>query len=221
MSAHVFIVSSRRLYRDALADALGRRGVQIVGTGSSVERAAARTGTAVVVVDLPLREGLLATKRLRQQKSPAKVLLLGVPETAGPVIACAEAGVAGYLPDDSSFDDLVAAIESVACGETLCPPRVVASLFSRLAALAARRLPTGPRQLTRREMQVLDLIEQGLSNKEIAQYLCIELQTVKNHVHNILRKLDVHRRDEAVARASGESGVDWLGESRARSSAMT
>jgi DNA-binding NarL/FixJ family response regulator len=101
---------------------------------------------------------------------------------------------------EGSLEDLISALDSVSRGELLCPPRIAAGLRRRVAALAAARAPVGPRgHLTRREAEVAGLIDAGLSNKQIAQRLCIEVPTVKNHVHNILEKLQVHRRGEAAA----------------------
>jgi two-component system nitrate/nitrite response regulator NarL len=93
-------------------------------------------------------------------------------------------------------------VRSVTRGETLCSPRIAATLFRRVAALAADRRVGDERtlrRLTRRERQIVDLIADGLSNKEIAHRLQIEFATVKNHVHNILEKLQVTRRADAVA----------------------
>jgi DNA-binding NarL/FixJ family response regulator len=127
------------------------------------------------------------------------VIALGVSETEEHVLACAEAGAAGYLPKRASFADLLAVMKSVARGETVCSPRIAARLLRRVAMLAAQQQPD-PRQarLTPRQHQILTLIEQGLSNKDIASHLSIEIRTVKNHVHNIFDKLQVRSRGEAA-----------------------
>jgi len=105
------------------------------------------------------------------------------------------------VPRDGTLADLRAVIESVARGEVVCSPRIAASLLRRIADLAAEREPPPPElRLTSREIEIVELIDQGLSNKEIAQRLSIALPTVKNHVHSILDKLHVHRRAEAAAR---------------------
>jgi len=109
-------------------------------------------------------------------------------------------GIAGFVTSEASVAELVAAIESVARGESLCSPSVVAALLRRLGSLARSWAEADPTQpLTRREREILELIDEGLSNKQIAQRLRIELPTVKNHVHNILGKLGVRRRAEAAA----------------------
>ena len=147
----------------------------------------------------------------------ARVVAIGVSGREDEVIALAEAGVAGYLLRDASRTDLAMTMQSLARGESLCPPQVSAALLRRVASLAAeRRSPGAGSRLTTREHQILRLIDQGLSNRQIGQHLGIEVRTVKNHVHNILEKLHVHRRGEAAARmrsvgsaAVGPSGARW------------
>jgi two-component system nitrate/nitrite response regulator NarL len=112
---------------------------------------------------------------------------------------------------DGSLDDLASAVASVRRGEVLCSPGMAAGLFRRVAALARERgLDPIEEKLTARELEVLRLIEEGRSNKEIASLLSIEVPTVKNHVHRILEKLHVHRRSEAAARAR-RHGLSRLG----------
>ncbi len=136
------------------------------------------------------------------------VIALGVPDVEEHVLACAEAGAAGYLPKPGSFADLLTVMQSVARGETVCSPRIAATLLRRVAMLAAAQEPDPrPARLTPREREVLALIEQGLPNKAIARTLSIEVRTVKNHVHNILDKLQVGGRGEAAALARGVLGA--------------
>jgi DNA-binding NarL/FixJ family response regulator len=131
----------------------------------------------------------------------ARVVAIGVSGSEDEVIALAEAGVAGYLLRGASRADLAMTMQSLARGESLCPPQISAALLRRVASMAAeRRSLTAGSHLTAREHQVLRLIDQGLSNRQIGQHLGIEVRTVKNHVHNILEKLHVHRRGEAAAR---------------------
>ena len=116
------------------------------------------------------------------------------------VLACAEAGVSGYVARDASADELVAVLHSAVHGEVRCPPHVTATVFKQMARLAPyRSVASGQRNFTPREVEIAALIERGLSNKEIARRLHIEVATVKNHVHNILDKLQVRRRGEIAA----------------------
>jgi DNA-binding NarL/FixJ family response regulator len=116
------------------------------------------------------------------------------------IVDCAEAGVADYHMRSDSFDDLLLAMQRVASGERSCTPAVSAILLRRLSSLAADRTPT-PKDLalTAREIQVLEMLELGGSNQEIAERLSITVPTVKNHVHNLLSKLGVGSRSEAAA----------------------
>jgi DNA-binding NarL/FixJ family response regulator len=111
-----------------------------------------------------------------------------------------QAGVSGYHLRTGSLAGLVQLISSVIAGESLCSPRVAAVLLRRLAVLAADgRSDSRGLALTQREIQIVHLLELGLSNEQIAAQLCIEVATVKNHVHNLLAKLGVHRRVHAAA----------------------
>jgi DNA-binding NarL/FixJ family response regulator len=130
------------------------------------------------------------------------VVVLGVPELDADVLACAEAGAAGYLLRGDSLPSLLELIRAVARGETICSPHAAALLLRRVATFAAeRRSRNGLGLLTAREAEILELLEEGLANSEIAQCLSIQVRTVKNHVHAILGKLEVSRRGQAVARA--------------------
>ena len=139
-----------------------------------------------------------------------KTIVVGVPNTEEDILACIEGeGAAGYLLIDSSLDDLIGNIKAVMNGETLCSPRVASLAFDRVSALTRQieSRQVGDRaRLTKRETEIVRLIDEGLTNKEIAAHLHIEVSTVKNHVHNILDKLHLHNRYSAVrhvkARAS-------------------
>jgi DNA-binding NarL/FixJ family response regulator len=155
----------------------------------------------IALLDIAMPDGTLTVRALADSAPGVRVVALGVPENDGPVLACAEAGVAGFVPRDGSLEDLVETLKRVVRGEVLCSPRIIGSLFRRVAELAAHPLPPVGR-LTQRELEILGLIDQKLSNKEIARRLTIELSTVKNHVHSILKKLQVRRRADAAAWAA-------------------
>jgi two-component system, NarL family, nitrate/nitrite response regulator NarL len=145
------------------------------------------------------RKGLEDAQCIRAASPESKILMIGVPDNEEAVLACIEQGASGYLLEDASAESLVRHIRSVAAGETLCQPRIVSLAFSRLSALTRQaRLPiqAGMGVLTKRERDIVSLIERGLSNKEIAMDLHIEVSTVKNHIHNILDKLQVNGRRE-------------------------
>ena len=131
-----------------------------------------------------------------------KVIVLGVTNSTSAILACIEAGAAGYTLEDGSKANLVETIRNVHQGGMPCPPEVSALLFERLASFKRELGPPQDPKLksfTRRETQILQLVADDLSNKEIAAYLGLELQTVKNYVHNILEKLRVQNRRDAAA----------------------
>jgi two-component system nitrate/nitrite response regulator NarL len=204
-SIEVVVVVQSRLYGEGLAHALRlHEGIEVLGVAACDREAAAVVGRrtpTVVLVDVSGDDGIEAVARLRGMAPGVLVVALGIRDAAGDVIACAEAGIAGYVTRDGSLADLVAAIEGAARGEMACSPQIAGDLVRHVARLADQRRPPEPEavELTARQVEILSLIDDGLSNKEIARRLVIELSTVKNHVHQILEKLHVHRRAEAAA----------------------
>lgn len=199
----VVVVSEIRLYREGIVGLLVRDPrIDVIGAAATHGQAQALLARSpdVVLLDTALAnaEAVLAELGAPEQK----VVILGVTEQEADVIAWAEAGAAGYVSREGSREDLRAALEAAAVGETIASPRMVAALLRRLNAVAhdpAALERNGMATLTQRERQVASLVGEGLSNKEIASRLCIEVTTVKNHVHNILRKLDVAGRGQAAA----------------------
>jgi two-component system, NarL family, nitrate/nitrite response regulator NarL len=200
----VAIVADIRLYREGLALALDAEDdlgvVATMGAAPEAPRAVRASRADVVLLDMAVPDSLGLAALLADDGDGASVIALAIAETDSSVIACAEAGAGGYIPRDASLADVAAIVRSVAAGETVCSPRIAAGLLRRLAVRsAAPPAQDAAVRLTPREAQILDLIEEGLSNKEIGLRLCIEVATVKNHVHNILEKLNVRRRAEAAA----------------------
>ena len=211
----VLIVADVRLYREGLAGSLASRPhLHVCGVCATRADAIDRIGLSspdVVIVDTATRDSLDLIRDLRAQRLPLKILAFAVDEATSEVLDCAEAGATGYVTADASVDDLVVAIERIAREELVCSPRVAAQLFCRMSQRSDAR-STGcaeARLLTIRERQVLELIREGYSNKEIGQKLSIAEPTVKNHVHHLLAKLEVATRGQAAARAT-------LGEGRRR-----
>jgi DNA-binding NarL/FixJ family response regulator len=198
---NVFVVAPVRLYRDGLSRVLAERGYAIVGDATAGRCAEAITGARpdVVLVTADPRVGVDDIRAVMAAAPDSRVVALAVPDAEGAIIACAEAGAAGFVTADESIDDLGAAIANAARNELACSPRVTAALVRRLAALAGERpLAEATPQLTRREAEISDFLRRGLSNKEIASNLHIEVATVKNHVHSILEKLGLSRRTEVA-----------------------
>jgi two-component system nitrate/nitrite response regulator NarL len=149
-------------------------------------------------------ESLAAVRKLHDVVPGASFIALAVSETEDHIVAWAKAGVSGYVACDASAGELVTTITAVARGEAPCSPRMAAWLLKEVAALAsAPDVEEADNRLTRREREIVELIERGLSNKEIARDLHIALSTVKNHVHNILDKLQVSRRSHVPRARSG------------------
>jgi two-component system, NarL family, nitrate/nitrite response regulator NarL len=199
------VVHPNRLLREAIAFVLSRQvgivAVANVGeTGELINRLdLLRADVYVIDLGTPGARGLDDARDVRRRFPVAKILMTGLTVTEAEILACAEAGAGGYLPAQASLDELVENVRAVASGESICSRRVAGLLFSRVAQAAGdregRRTVDGPR-VTPREREIIGLINAGLCNKEIAVRLQIEVQTVKNHVHSILEKLQVGgRRD--------------------------
>jgi DNA-binding NarL/FixJ family response regulator len=206
MLARLLILGEVGVYREALAASLGRdERFEVVAVAADVEEALElleQVEADVLLVDTRTTEVADAVRVLVAAAPEVKLIALCVPEIEREVIAVAEAGASAYVTLDGSMEDLVSAVQSLERGEVLCSPGMTAGLFRHMAALTRDRgLDPIEEKLTVRELDVLRLIEEGLSNKEIAAALSIELPTVKNHVHRILEKLHVRRRTEAAARA--------------------
>jgi two-component system nitrate/nitrite response regulator NarL len=199
----VFIVGSVRVYRQGLARAFaGHAQIRVIGeapTSRDAITAVRDLGPDVVLVDLSAPASIDAARTLAEVTS-SRLVAIAAPEDDSTVIACAEAGVVGFVGCEASAEEVVAATESAARGEAACPPRVTAALLRRVADDARARRLSAFAPLTARERQVVALIDEGLSNKEIAARLCIELSTVKNHVHNLIDKLGARGRTDAAAR---------------------
>ena len=200
----VFIVDDNRLLREGLVSMLDEQeDFAVVGSAASGQMALEqikelRPEVALIDIGMPDKDGIEVTKALHQDTPEVKVIILGMPDLSDEIMACIEAGAVGYVLKESSFDYLVETIHSAQRGESFCSPRMAASLFSRVAELMGERIPRASVKLTPREVEIINRIAEGLSNKEIAQRFSIEAQTVKNHVHNILDKLQLHNRLEAV-----------------------
>lgn len=200
----VLVVAATRLYREGLVERLdGARGLRVAGSAAGRDEAirlCRELRPDIVLLDMSVAQDVHAIRSLAD--AGVRVVAFGVSESEDVVISCAEAGVSGYVGREASLDQLVAILRAVAREEVVCSPRVAGTLLRRVGALARERgAGDGPAQrLTSRETQVVALIDEGLSNKEIAARLNIELATVKNHVHNIIEKLHVSGRGEAAAR---------------------
>lgn len=228
----IIIYSNIRIYREGLANVLSNlESIQVVGAENGFEGAIikiSQTCPDVVLLDMTMVGAFCAAKKIIQRYPKSKVVALSAPEAEKEVIECAEAGIAGYVAREASLDELVDAVKGTNNGEIRYPPKIATFIFNQIRRLAqgaenpsmitTKSLETNDVEidLTNRERQVSRLIYEGLSNKQIARTLTIEVSTVKNHVHNILVKLDVKSRGQVVSllhqsansRRSRSSGLD-------------
>jgi two-component system nitrate/nitrite response regulator NarL len=201
----VLVVTEIRLYRDGVAEALRRLDdvelAATAATGPAAVVAARRTECDVVLVDMALTDSTGTVQALLTARPQLKVVALGVPEDGPEVVAVAEAGIAGYVSREATIQEVGEALRGALRGEAALSGKVAAGLLRHIARQAqSRRSVEVPLQLTPREREVLCLLESGLTNKEIARSLDLQLSTVKNHVHNVLSKYGAAgRADVAVA----------------------
>ncbi|MDM0077280.1 response regulator transcription factor [Variovorax sp. J2P1-59] len=202
----VVIAVRARIYREGLVREISSRQhlsiVAVAADGAGAMVAMQRFQPDIVLADTTL-DGAFDLVPLARALSPAiKVIAMAVSanENDRDLLKWAEAGAAGLVTCDNSLDELLACIDAVLRGELACSPRVSATLLRRVAELAAERAPSAAsRVLTPRQTRILQMLRSGLSNKQIARELDIELATVKNHVHQVLQRLHVRHRQEAAA----------------------
>ena len=192
------------LYRDGLNTILsGRDGLCVVGGGTADRdgvKLVCSLNPDVVFIEATSVHSTTIVQDLARRAPGVPVIAYGVDAEEREVIQCAEAGVSAYVPRNAMTPELIETIRSVARGEFACSPRVGALLMRRISVLASQhRGYAGDVVLTPRERQIGELLDDALSNKEIATRLGIGVSTVKNHVHNLLEKLHATRRCQAAA----------------------
>jgi DNA-binding NarL/FixJ family response regulator len=202
--ARFLIVDDCKLNRENLAAIFAAHDgseTAVAWDRSSLCAALNEAAPAIVLFNMGTRDNMTLLRLVRDRCPEAKMIVIGISEDDEPeIVACAEAGVAGYHLRAESLDDLLTLMSRVAKEESHCSPKVSAILLRRLSTLASQRRPEANELvLTTREIQILRLLESGLSNRDIADRLCIALHTVKNHVHSVLSKLGVSTRAEAAA----------------------
>lgn len=206
----VLLVDDQALFREALGTLLSvRDDIEVVGQaadGQQALRQAAALAPDVVLMDLrmPVLDGIAATRRLRADQPDVRVLALTTFDDDEEVFAALRAGAVGYLLKDVSSEGLVEAVRAAARGESALEPSVAAKVVARFAELDDTVAPA-PQPLvvplTDRELEVVGLMAQGRSNREIAAALFLAEGTVKNHVTNVLAKLEARDRTQAALRA--------------------
>lgn len=217
----VIVFSDIKIYCDGLANALESTGqINVIAAESKLDRVAVnkikRHAPDVILLDMTMQDSCSVAEDVIELFPQAKIVALAMPDNETNIVKCAEAGIAGYVAREASLDELIATLIGARRGEFCCPAKIAAHIFNKFHDIACstrnscqapadcnpRDLITG---LTRREQQIFTLMANGLSNKNISRDLNIEVSTVKNHVHNILVKLDVKSRTGAVSLLHGNS----------------
>jgi DNA-binding NarL/FixJ family response regulator len=212
----VLVVDDQELFRRGLVMLLGvEPGIEVVGEardGIEGTNLAVSGAPDVVLLDvrMPKRSGIEACLAMKEAVPSAKIIMLTVSDEEADLYEAVKSGASGYLLKDSSIEDVAQAVRVVAEGQSLISPSMAVKLideFKQMSRPGREPVPGGLR-LTGREMEVLRLVATGLNNRKIAEKLYISENTVKNHVRNILEKLQLHSRMEAVMYAVRENLLD-------------
>jgi DNA-binding NarL/FixJ family response regulator len=213
----VMICDDHALFRRGLIMVLeSEEGIEVVAEaedGADAVAKAEELAPDVVLMDvrMPRVSGIEATRSIADTVPTAKILMLTVSDEEDDLYDAIKAGAAGYLLKEISIEEVATAIRAVVSGQSLISPSMASKLlseFTNLAKKADERQSVPTPRLTDRELEVLKLVAQGMSNREIAGELYISENTVKNHVRNILEKLHLHSRMEAVVYAVREKLLD-------------
>jgi DNA-binding NarL/FixJ family response regulator len=211
--APVFLIDDNRLLRDGLSAMLTAQGLRIAATsrgGPEALREIARVKPQLILLDAALggggrgRETPRFVEEVKRAFPDVRIIVMGLLPANEEFFEFIRAGVSGFVLKDATIEQFVETIAAVADGNSVLPALLTGTLFSHVAAQAASRGRRGAKaavRMTTRERQVVELIAEGLSNKEIAGRLRIATHTVKSHVHNILEKLTLHTRLEVAAYA--------------------
>ena len=216
IKARLFLAGDYKLFRECLASMLaGLDHFCLAGQADDLEQAGEQFSDGrpdVVVLDVGRPEDQVfdSIKDFTSRFEDVKLVVLGLQEVDSEILRFIEAGASAYVLKEASINEMSVVIDQVLRGEAVCSPKIASTMFSRLADLARTRRREERLEalnLTPRELEILRLVADGLSNKEIAARLYLSFHTVKNHVHNILEKLNVQHRSQAVEYAARKR---WL-----------
>ena len=211
----VAVVDDQELFRRGLTMLLTvEDDIDVVGEagdGVAATELAASTAPDVILMDvrMPKRSGIEACVAIKEVAPTARIIMLTVSDEEADLYDAVKNGASGYLLKDSSIDEVAQAVRVVADGQSLISPSMAIKLLDEFKQMSrSDRQQVATPRLTDRELEVLKLVAQGLNNREIAKRLFISENTVKNHVRNILEKLQLHSRMEAVMYAVRERLID-------------
>ncbi len=216
-SVRVLIVDDHALFRRGLHMVLAQEAdIEVVGEAADGVEAVEQVEKLepdVVLMDIrmPRSSGIEAAQGIASLGTHSKVIMLTVSDQEEDLVESIKAGANGYLLKEVSIDEVANAVRAVARGHSLISPSMASKLlveFNRLARQSQERLRSQAPALTDRELEVLKLVASGASNREISKQLFIAENTVKNHIRNILEKLHLHSRMEAVVYAMREKLLD-------------
>jgi DNA-binding NarL/FixJ family response regulator len=208
----VLVVDDHALFRRGLEMVLAQESdIEVVGEAGdgaeAVEKAADLLPDVVLMdVRMPRRSGIEACTAIKDVTPTTRIIMLTISDEENDLYDAIKAGATGYLLKEISIDEVATAIRAVAGGQSLISPAMASKLLTEFATLVKRddRQQVPVPRLTDRELEVLRLVARGLNNKDVAKQLFISENTVKNHVRNILEKLQLHSRMEAVVYAVRE-----------------
>lgn len=212
LAISVAVIHGNRLAREGISDRLNQLpGIHVVMGARSADAAILRaTNPQVVLMDLAPGRGsnVRLAEKVKRAIPGTHVIVMDIPPGHEDVVRFIDAGVSGFTLQDATLDDLANAIRSVAQGAHVLPSEMATTLFSQIAddAVHPRRSATSA-HITPREREVINVIAEGLDNKEIAARLRITTDTVKSHVRNIMEKLMLHTRLQIAAYAHRESNM--------------
>jgi DNA-binding NarL/FixJ family response regulator len=211
----VLVVDDQELFRRGLTMLLNvEPDIEVVGEASSGAEAVGLCHTEapdVVLMDvrMPKQNGIEACASIKEAAPGARIIMLTVSDDEGDLYDAVKSGASGYLLKDSSIEEVAQAVRVVADGQSLISPSMAVKLIDEFKQMSRPERDHGPGlRLTERELEVLRLVARGMNNREIARQLFISENTVKNHVRNILEKLQLHSRMEAVMYAVKEKLLD-------------
>ena len=199
----ILVVEDNRIMNDGITTLLNKQAdmhvVSTIGSGNNILLKASQAKPHVILMDVGLKKlkESLVVELIKKNIPEAKLIGMGLLPLQADIVEFVEAGASGFILKNAAIREFLATIRSVVKGEKILPPSLTGSLFSHVAELALKKGKgkiVNAVRMTKRELEIIALIADGQSNKEIARQLSIATHTVKSHMHNIMEKLAIHTR---------------------------